>query len=145
SVLATSNSSETNKTPNANWLVKLDWNITDDHLLEFTGFSDKSDRTIKTYLNDPGEFERHTYLGRNVIESGGDNYILRYTGYLTDTFTLSALAGRSEYSRGEYLIGPDGGDKIFYNGDFNDPNQPGCPDVVDSRPGYRQALTGPYF
>src|SRR5690606_4321512 len=28
SVLAASNSSETNKTPNANWLVKLDWNIT---------------------------------------------------------------------------------------------------------------------
>ena len=145
STLATSNASETRETPNVNWLVKLDWNISDNHLLEFTGFSDKSEESVDNYLNDPGEFERHTYLGRAVTESGGDNYILRYTGYLTDTFTLSALAGRSEYSRGTYLIGPDGGDKVFYNGDFNDPDQPGCPVVNDSRPGYRQEITGPYF
>lgn len=143
SVLDTGNTTEVRETPNVNWLLKMDWNITDNHLLEFTAFSDESEETTDSYLNDTGSFERNEYLGANVNETGGDNYILRYTGYLTDTFTLSALAGRSKYSRAEYLISPDG-EKVFYTGDFTQ-DQPGCPIVNDSRPAYRQEITGSYF
>src|SRR5690606_31202660 len=96
------------------------------------------------YLNDPGSFERTDYLGQTVLENGGENYILKYTGYLTDSFTLSALVGHSEFSRGSYLISPDG-NKIYYDGNIAAPAQPGCPVVVDARPGYRQAITGAYF
>ena len=32
-------------------------------------------------------------LGTEYSNFGGDSYILKYTGYLTDTFTLSVLAG----------------------------------------------------
>lgn len=143
STLATTNNDVVDETPSVNWLVKLDWNITDDHLLEFTAFQDESEEKVDTYLNNPGELVRGEYLGQAVTESGGNNYVLRYTGYLTDTFTLSALAGQSTYSRGAYLISTTG-EKVFYTGDFN-AEQPGCPNVVDSRPAYRQESTGSYF
>jgi hypothetical protein len=141
-VLATGNTSTENKSPT--WLLKMDWNITDNHTLELTAFSDENKEYIDSYLNDPGQFNRTQFLGQTVNETGGDNYVLKYTGYLTDTFTLSALYGHSEFSRGTYLIAPDGR-KISYNGDINAPAQPGCPVIVDSRPGYRQGITGPFF
>ncbi len=141
STLATSNIAVETKSPT--WLLKMDWNINDSNLLEFTAFSDKSTDYTDNYQNDLGSFERTEFLGRTVNENGGENYVLKYTGYLTDTFTLSALYGHSEFARGMYLIGPDGS-KATYDGNFNGPQQ-GCPVVIDGRPGYRQALTGPYF
>jgi hypothetical protein len=144
STLAASNTHTTTKSPT--WLLKMDWNINDNNILEFTAFSDKTTDYQDTYLNAPGEFTQDAsdFVGRSVNEQGGDNYILKYTGYLTDTFTLSALYGHSEFSRGTYLLSPDG-TKIFYDGNIDAPAQPGCPVVVDARPGYRQAITGPYF
>ncbi len=141
SVLATNNSHVVDRSPN--WLLKMDWNITDNHLLEFTAFADDSKQEIDTYTNDTGSFARKTYVGRAVNESGGRNYILKYTGYLTDNFTLSALAGRGEFSRSTKLVLPDGRE-VFYNGDINSPAQAGCPVVVDARPAYRQTATGTY-
>ena len=147
SVQAATNTSSKTKSPN--WLLKLDWNITDNHILEFTGFSDESEQTIGTYTNDPGLFNRTEYLGDTVIESGGDNYILKYTGYLTDTFTLSALAGHSDFSRSSYVVSPDGR-RGEYNGSFTVPVPEavpagGCPVVVDSRPGYRTDASSVIF
>ncbi|WP_162375175.1 TonB-dependent receptor [Pseudoxanthomonas sangjuensis] len=144
--LATTNT--TAKTESPNWLLKLDWHITDNHLLEFTGFSDDSETKTYAYDNEQGQFERTGYNGYTVTESGGNNYILKYTGYLTDTFTLSALAGQNDYSRSSYVVSPDGR-KAFYDGTFTVPTPEvaptgGCPVVIDSRPGYRQAITGPY-
>jgi hypothetical protein len=142
STLATSNTSTESKTPT--WLLKMDWNINDNNLLELTAFSDKNTDYVDTYLNDPGSFDRTEFVGRAVNESGGENYVLKYTGYLTDSFTVSALYGHGEFSRSTKLISPNG-TEIFYNGDINAPAQAGCPVVADARPGYRQTITGPYF
>src|SRR5690606_19500254 len=135
------NTHTTTKSPT--WLLKLDWNINDSNLLEFTAFSDKSKDYIDIYNNTLGEIDRTTYLGQTVNENGGDNYILKYTGYLTDTFTLSALYGHSKFSRGTYLVTPDG-DKVFYDGEISAPTQQGCPLVIDGRPKSRQEITGIY-
>ncbi|HEY0309799.1 MAG TPA: TonB-dependent receptor [Luteimonas sp.] len=99
-------------------LVKLDWNVTDDHLLEFTAFSDKHKSHTQYYQRAPGDtaIGGGTPLGTLDTERGGENYVLRWTGYLTDTFTLSALYGRGEYSR-----------------DTDDSNAVGCPIVIDQR------------
>ena len=146
SLLATNHTTNRNTAPQ--WVLKLDWNISDNHLLEFTAFSDKNTDKTDSYTNAQGSFEPVDYLGQTVAENGGENYILKYTGYLTDSFTLSALAGQSEFSRSTYVIGPDG-TKAFYDGNFTVPTPGvaplgGCPVVVDNRPGYRQAITGPY-
>lgn len=81
-------------------MVKLDWNITDDHLLEFTGISHRTKFRDTAYLN-PDHEEFTGEHGERGLESetkrGGEVYIARYTGYLTDTFTLSALGGYLNY------------------------------------------------
>ena len=80
------------------WLAKLDWNLTDNHLIELTGFSDKrEDETQASFLN--ASQGRGTDIGTIFNEEGGSNLIAKYTGYLTDNFTLSALFGTGEYSR----------------------------------------------
>ena len=77
----------------------MDWNITDSHILEFTAFSDKRRTNSDVYANIPG-CRRAPEPGRHRLpDQGGDNYILKYTGYLTETFTLSALAGHGEFAR----------------------------------------------
>ena len=123
------------------WVLKLDWNISDNHILEFTAFSDKQTTESDTYTNLPGQFDRTGYVGRLTTEQGGDNYILKYTGYITDNFTLSALAGRNTFKRGSYLTYPNG-NTFEYDGTFGLPTPNavptgGCPVVTDVRPGYR--------
>ena len=148
-----SNSSQDNKNPN--WLLKMDWAINDSHSLELTAFSDKRKSTTDFYSNPlagspnctpaqiatPGSachfqpypnaervLERGDYLGSFFQELGGTSYSLKYTGYLTDSFTLSALYGHGESKRaqsGVYangLIASYGGDLAV--------GAIGCPSVV---------------
>jgi hypothetical protein len=101
----------TNDTPNA--LVKLDWNITDNHLLEFTGIYNKSKAHYKDYTYTSGKYVgKHESLNAEYdVENGGSVYIGKYTGYLTDNFTISMMAGRLEnndnYRTPESLPGGD--------------------------------------
>lgn len=81
-------------------MVKLDWNITDDHLLELTGISHRYKFRDTAYHNpDHEEFTgEHGERGlESETERGGEVYIARYTGYLTDSFTVSALGGYLNY------------------------------------------------
>lgn len=79
------------------WLVKLDWNITDNHLLELTALSDKSkqdqDHFEYSYTSDTPYVRGNTKNGGYYFEDGGELYIGKYTGYLTDNLTISALYG----------------------------------------------------
>lgn len=82
------------------WLAKLDWYITDNHLLEFTGIGDTTKQTLSQY--------EYNYTGSNAFkpgstknagydyEDGGELYIGKYTGYLTDNLTLTAVYGKQE-------------------------------------------------
>ena len=125
-----------------NWLAKLDWNISDNHLLELTAFSDKNKSTQQFYLTDPtslgnnlfdanAALRRARFLGTVYNETGGTSSVLKYTGYLSDTFTLSALYGHGETSRGNYAVAANGL-REEYNGDLNVPAT-GCPPVTDAR------------
>lgn len=83
-------------------LLKLDWFITNDHLLEFTGIYNKNTVKRSDYeyeQADPGNPDNYN-VGKHEIptnkyktESGGRVGILKYTGYFTDDFTLSAQYG----------------------------------------------------
>ena len=130
------------ETEDPTWLLKLDWNISDDHALEFTAFSDKTETEIDIYENNPGVIERGPFVGTSFAEDGGENYILKYTGYLTDTFTLSALYGYGEFARGQRLRGADG-TEVTYNGDIQ-AGATGCPAIADGRSAARRAVTGTY-
>ena len=79
------------------WGAKIDWYITDDHSLEFTGFSNKTEKTRQTFEWDEETDTVGADLGQTIIDRGGDNFIVKYTGNFTDSFTGSFLYGESEY------------------------------------------------
>ena len=165
SIFSSNNTSRSQTVPT--WLVKLDWNINDSHILEFTGFSDKIEQETDVYSNPiaarslsnrgpnngtrdgaPGfpqdpypafgtpstnlvdlpaslATERGAFLGTVFDESGGESYSLKYTGYLTDNFTISALYGHGESSRANYGVSANG-TVAEYTGNVGGPVA-GCP------------------
>ncbi|HVK51385.1 MAG TPA: TonB-dependent receptor [Pseudoxanthomonas sp.] len=81
------------------WMAKLDWYINDDHRLEFTGVSDvtKEDGAYSYYAyTGPNAYRRGERDSGYYYEDGGELYIGKYTGYLTDSLTLTALYGEQE-------------------------------------------------
>jgi hypothetical protein len=80
------------------WGLKLDWNIGENHILEYTAFSDKHQTTRTTIGWDEATGEVGDVIGGASIARGGDNRILKYTGHFTDDFTLSILGGEGTYN-----------------------------------------------
>lgn len=88
----------TTKDPKA--YVKLNWNVTNDHLLEYTYLGEKYDYsgTRNAYAFATG-VEGAPVAGVPTPEVRNTTYnILKYTGYLTDDLTLSATYGRSTFT-----------------------------------------------
>ncbi|MFC5436715.1 carboxypeptidase regulatory-like domain-containing protein [Rhodanobacter umsongensis] len=80
---------------NPKWYGKLDWNITDSNILEVTGASNKS--SYAGTLNDfdyatqtEGAFNSYDTSTKN----GADVYSAKFTSYITDDLTVSALYGK---------------------------------------------------
>ncbi|MDX1455330.1 MAG: TonB-dependent receptor [Gammaproteobacteria bacterium] len=80
------------------WGMKLDWNLSSNHSLELTAFSDA--RTISTaqYDYDYSSKTVGALDGTAESERGGDNFIVKYTGRFTPDFSLSVSYGENEYS-----------------------------------------------
>jgi hypothetical protein len=104
---ATTTGWQEQNTNKARTLLKLDWNITDQHHLEYTNIYDAV-RDQRRYYS----FDYNT-LQRGTVQNGGDDYvnwgpvptaaaeqgakvdILKYTGFLTNDFTFTTLVGRT--------------------------------------------------
>lgn len=86
--------------------VKLDWNINDDNIIEFTGIQDRNKSVAKRYT-----FDYNTFAHGDAVtaESSTDNdarlYIAKYTGYITDDLTVSALYGRQTITHNDQTLG----------------------------------------
>ncbi|WP_448103052.1 TonB-dependent receptor [Luteibacter jiangsuensis] len=117
------------------WLAKIDWNITDNHLLEITGLGDKSNIERSVYAYDYNAGARGAYIGTDNLKNfdaqagsapGGDVYIGKYTGYITDNLTINALYGHT---------------KTVHERDLAYASNPNCPWILDNR-GLAQRITG---
>ena len=85
---------------------KLDWNINDDHRLEFTAIGDKTKHDNSYYSYNYATRTRGTVPkltehieldpDANTGDNGADVQILRYVGNITDNLTLTALYGQSK-------------------------------------------------
>jgi TonB dependent receptor/TonB-dependent Receptor Plug Domain len=92
------NQSTIKKSQRPNGMIKIDFTPTDQHRLEFTGITNKKKVGIDDYTNAQPYSTSHDGTPTNSAEtSGGDVTILKYTGYLTDNLTISALAGRVKH------------------------------------------------
>ena len=134
SILAPQSTDETSKAKK--WLAKIDWNITDNHILEFTGLSDQTDTDRTVYNYSYADQSRGALIGTDKLENaaslagsapGGDVYVGKYTGYLTDSLTVNALYGTSKTEHQRTL---------GYAGN------PNCPWITDSRSGIANPITG---
>lgn len=114
---------QTSEVPRA--LLKLDWNITDNHHLEYTGIRDKSEVQDKYFGFDYAKLQRNStqrggadfvnyasgvpFLGATGAAmssaQGADLNILKYTGYITEDLTVQALYGTSKTSRSQIPVG----------------------------------------
>lgn len=84
-------------TKNPKLYAKLNWNITDNHLLEMTYMAQRY-RYSGSYSD--YDFEENTVGGRNgavpnKVDENDEFTIFKYTGYLTENLTVNALYGHS--------------------------------------------------
>ncbi len=101
---------------NPRYLIKLDAEITDNHSLEYTRISDKYEDARKSFGFD------YSTLQRTRVQNGGTTYtnwgptpvaaqqgsvvdILKYTGNLTQDFTVTVLAGKTRTDHAALPVG----------------------------------------
>lgn len=88
-------------------LLKLDWNITDQHHLEYTKVADTVRDNRAFYGFDYATLQRNNVSGGGVsyinwgptpvaAAQGSEVDILKYTGYLTNDLTLTAVLGKTK-------------------------------------------------
>ena len=96
----------TNTTPQ--YLLKLDWNVTDRNIFELTAFSDKSKDKTDTW-NSTTEYKepKGSFIGPSSATTGGSNVVGKWTSLITDDLSISALYGVGKYSRSESAAGSD--------------------------------------
>ncbi|WP_243041668.1 TonB-dependent receptor [Dyella sedimenti] len=77
--------------------VKLDWNINDNNILEWTGASSKHSYDGDIYEFDNDARSKGDYLsGDTHTKASASMWIAKYTGYITDNLTLSAQYGKQK-------------------------------------------------
>jgi len=88
------------------WYGKLDWNISDSNILEVTGASNTRETSGDIYKYDFNALQRGDEIGHaDTIKTGGNLWTAKYTGYLTDTLTLSAQYGKMHTLNYEAPVG----------------------------------------
>lgn len=98
-------------------LVKLDYNLTDNHHFEFTKMYDRTQTDGSYYGFNYSSFQHDNVQQGKTIQytnccgagsaPGSDISIFKYTGYLTDRLTVTALWGDSRTSHHKFQSGYD--------------------------------------
>ncbi|MBB3225442.1 hypothetical protein FHW69_000032 [Luteibacter sp. Sphag1AF] len=116
------------------YLIKLDWNINDSNILEYTRMNNTQHQTNNYYSSaygSDGTPYATTYRGERQVKTGGDVDVLKYTSYVTDDLTITGQWGKMKSKNSSQYISPDG-TVTKYDGNINGANA-GCPYVIDAR------------
>jgi hypothetical protein len=92
------------------WLAKVDWNITDDHRLEFTNIGDTPERSL---IDSGFDYSTKTRLYNvtaqqtlnNIDDNGAVTNMAKYVGNITQDFTVTALYGRQVSKHENAFVG----------------------------------------
>ncbi|MRW93075.1 TonB-dependent receptor plug domain-containing protein [Duganella sp. FT80W] len=116
SVTSVDNGWVTDKNTTTRYLGKFDWNISDNHRLEWTTIGDKpvTDETLSGFdystlsrVAGSGATAHYESIAGQTPTVGARTNILKYTGNLTDNLTISALYGKSRTNHVSALGGYD--------------------------------------
>ena len=80
------------------WGGNLTWNITDNHALSYTTFTDEREITTDQFNYDVPNRAKGGIIGTRWDSRGGDNMIANYNGSFGDNLVVSAMYGKNEYS-----------------------------------------------
>jgi len=80
------------------WGGNLLWNITDEHSLSYTTFTDERERVNQQSNFDVDGRAITSAKGQATDFRGGENHIVRYDGNFGDNFVVSGLYGTNEYN-----------------------------------------------
>jgi len=125
--------SQTSSNTSPNALIKIDWYLSDNHILEFTGIRNVEETEYRSYQNVDGEY----YTGHHGAQSsefternGGNVLIGKYTGHLSDDFTVGLMLGKltsdAGYVTPDPLPGADCPVVDIYDQDTDDVTDVGC-------------------
>ena len=90
------------------WTAKIDWNITDSNILELTGVQDNIVYDSSRYAFNYGDYSHGNVKNGGLHQKDSSRlYIAKYTSYITDDLTVSALVGKQNL---EHLQQPFGYD-----------------------------------
>ncbi len=100
------------------WGTKLDWRLTDNHLLELLAFSDETEVNTSTYAYDWDSGEIGELTGDTTERGGGKSGSLTYTGYFGESFVAKAMYGinRSRSFSSSPADGPC--EQVFYDASY---------------------------
>lgn len=103
--------------------AKLDWNIADSHLLEFTYMGEDEDYegNFDAYDIETGKIGEKLDSAPNVEGHKSEFTILNYTGFLTDTLTLNAMYGHGAFTYYDKPVG-DVTSPYISNAIYQDPS-----------------------
>jgi hypothetical protein len=113
---------------NPKWYGKLDWNITESNILELTGASNKT--SYKGTI-DKFSYVTHQDTGFNSYatstKTGSDLYSAKFTSYITDNLTLTALYGQMKGTLYSNTPGYDPTYPYLIGTNLENPAVPGFP------------------
>ncbi|MDR6937834.1 TonB-dependent receptor [Luteibacter sp. 3190] len=123
---------------NPKYYGKIDWNITDSNILELTGASNKQNYDASIYDFDYATHTRGDYVGKDTAgapqnKSGADVYSAKFTSYITDDLTLTALYGKM---KGTYYTAPAGETALpsILGSTFQNPAYTGGSPITNANP-----------
>ncbi|KZC17761.1 TonB-dependent receptor [Rhodanobacter sp. FW510-R12] len=78
------------------WGTTIDWNITDSNTLQLMAFSDKNKNTGDVYGYNFGTHTIGTRTNKVLTDTGGKDWALTWTSYLTNDLSMKLMTGRNE-------------------------------------------------
>lgn len=91
------------------WYSKVDWNVTDSNIVELTAMADNDRETDNNFGYDYTTLKHKVGTPSSVGPTKDNNalYLGKYTGYITDNLTVTALYGHSKGEQPALTIAPD--------------------------------------
>jgi len=104
----------------------LTWNITDNHSLSATAFTDEREIVITSFDFDVDSKTKGEEIGSQTQFRGGDNKIVRYDGNITENLVVSAMWGENEYNLTSLSTNDISCPLVIDLRDQSDNSTPGC-------------------
>jgi len=123
--------------------AKLDWNITEDHLLEYTYMNEQQDYSGTFNEYDLATGKRGAGLDASPNSDGHEStfQVLNYTGFLTENLTLNAMYGHGEFTYYDTPTG-DTTSPLISNSAYQDPAITGGTSIEGLAGGYQARDAG---